>query len=117
MAELPAELVRRWRLDHVRFVSSRSSTTWFAESRGEPFVVKHHGPGSGDWRYPLRVTAALEGQGWPVPRLAAEPVETDGGGAWVLLHRLPGEPFDPAVAGTPREQRRRGRLLAEFHVA
>jgi aminoglycoside phosphotransferase (APT) family kinase protein len=81
------------------------------------FVLKHFGPTAApDWRYALRVGAALRAQGWPTPEPVEEPlIRADGG--WVLLHRLPGEPGTPADEERPAEQRARGRLLAELHAA
>jgi Ser/Thr protein kinase RdoA (MazF antagonist) len=81
------------------------------------FVVKHFRlPFFSDWRYPLRVAAALRAQGWPTPEPVEAPlVRPDG--AWVLLHRLPGLPARPVDEDKPAEQRARGRLLAEFHAS
>ncbi|GIE77015.1 hypothetical protein Aph02nite_29650 [Actinoplanes philippinensis] len=84
--------------------------TWAAERDGLPVIVKFFT--EQDWRYPLRVAAALRAQGWPTPEPIEEPLVVPGG-AWVLFARLPGRPRDPG----PAEQRARGRLLAELHLA
>lgn len=80
--------------------------TWAARRGGTAYVLKVL---TGDWRYQLRVAAALREQGWPTPEPAEEPLIREDG-AWVLFHRLPGRHERPA-------DRDRGRLLAELHAA
>lgn len=111
------EICARWRLTPGPVLSDRATGTFAASRDGSPFVVKHFGPAAlPDWRYPLRVAAALRELGWPTPEPAAEPlVRPDG--AWVLFHRLPGRSVLPTEAQRPAEERARGRLLAELHAS
>ncbi|MEU4679258.1 phosphotransferase [Micromonospora sp. NPDC023737] len=114
---LDREVCARWRLTPGPALGHRGKGTWAVTRGGEPFVVKHlHPQRFPDWRYTLRVAAALRAQGWPTPELAEEPVSV-AGGAWVLFHRLPGRSPNPAEADRPAEERARGRLLAELHAS
>lgn len=100
----------RWRLATGMLLSARSTYTWATTRDDRDFVVQRIDPvDQPDWRYPLRVAAALRAQGWPTPELAEEPLVTPSG-VWLLTHRLPGRPGED-------DRRRRGRLLAELHVA
>jgi Ser/Thr protein kinase RdoA (MazF antagonist) len=99
-----------WRLENRRALTDRVNGTWAADRDGLPVIVKFFT--EQDWRYPLRVAAALRAQGWPTPEPIEEPLVVPEG-AWVLFARLPGEPRQAS-----REERRaRGRLLAELHLA
>jgi aminoglycoside phosphotransferase (APT) family kinase protein len=114
---LDADVCSRWRLTPGRVLGDRAIGTWEATRDGEAFVVKRFRSSVfTDWRYPLRVAAALRAQGWPTPQPVEEPL-TRPDGAWVLFRRLPGRPVTPADKDKPAEQRARGRLLAEFHAA
>jgi aminoglycoside phosphotransferase (APT) family kinase protein len=114
---LDPEVCARWRLTAGPGLGNRAAGTWEATRDGVTFVVKHFGAEfPPDWRYTLRVAAALREQGWPTPDLAEEPLVTPDG-AWVLFHRLPGRPRTSIPEDRPGEQRARGRLLAQFHAA
>ena len=114
---LDPEVRARWQLTAGRLLSNRAAGTWEATRKGERFVVKHFGAEfPPDWRYTLRVAAALRQHGWPTPEPAEEPLITPDG-AWVLFRRLPGRPRTPTDNDKPAEQRARGRLLAQFHTA
>lgn len=104
----------RWRLTPGPVLGDRPAGTWAATRGDTPLVVKHFG--EDDWRYPLRVAAALRAQGWPTPEVVEEPLVV-AGGAWVLFRRLPGRSRQPSEQDRPAEQRARGRLLAQFHAA
>jgi Ser/Thr protein kinase RdoA (MazF antagonist) len=111
------EVCSRWRLEPGPVLGDRASGTWAAARGRTAYVVKFFDAATfPDWRYPLRVAAALRAQGWPTPEPAEEPlVAADG--VWVLFHRLPGRSVRPADEDKPAEERGRGRLLAEFHAA
>ncbi|MEU4155293.1 phosphotransferase [Actinoplanes sp. NPDC026670] len=100
----------RWGLANRRALTERVNGTWAADRDGVPVIVKFFT--ERDWRYPLRVAAALRALGWPTPDPIEEPLVVPDG-AWMLFERLPGTPKDRG----PAEQRARGRLLAEFHAA
>ncbi|MFD0579522.1 phosphotransferase enzyme family protein [Dactylosporangium darangshiense] len=114
---LDREVCSRWRLTPGRVLGDRATGTWEATRDGAAFVVKYFDSARfPDWRYTLRVAAALRAQGWPTPEPVEEPL-IGPGGAWVLFHRLPGRSVRPADGDKPAEERSRGRLLAEFHRA
>ncbi|BCY08105.1 phosphotransferase enzyme family protein [Actinoplanes sp. L3-i22] len=111
------EVRDRWRLTVGPQLGARSTYTWAAARDGREYVVQRINPAdSPDWRYSLRVAAALREQGWPTPEPAEEPLVTPDG-VWLLADRLPGRPHVTAGSDSPAEQRRRGRLLAELHAA
>jgi Ser/Thr protein kinase RdoA (MazF antagonist) len=110
--EIDPEVCSRWRLTPGPVLGDRPSGTWAAARDHTAYVVKYFDSATfPDWRYPLRVAAALRAQGWPTPEPAEEPL-IGAGGVWVLFHRLPGRSVRPAG-----EERSRGRLLAELHAA
>ncbi|GIE91859.1 phosphotransferase enzyme family protein [Actinoplanes regularis] len=105
-----------WRLTPGALLSARSTHTWAATRGDSEYVLQRVSRAtSPDWRYPLRVAAALRERGWPTPELAEEPWET-ADGVWLLAHRLPGRPRSAAGPDSPTEQRERGRLLAGLHA-
>ncbi|WIM99290.1 phosphotransferase [Actinoplanes oblitus] len=104
----------RWRLVPGALLGARSTHTWAVTRDGRPHILQRLD--QPDWRYPLRVAAALREQGWPTPEPAEEPWATPGG-VWLLTHRLPGRPVVTGGPDTLAQQRHRGRLLAELHAA
>jgi aminoglycoside phosphotransferase (APT) family kinase protein len=111
------QVCARWGLVPGPVLGDRATTTWAATRAGAAVVLQRLRPAAvPDWRYPLRVAAALRAQGWPTPEPAEEPLEL-GGDVWLLFHRRPGAALTPAGADRPAEQRARGRLLAELHAA
>ena len=111
------EVCSRWRVTPGRVLGDRPSGTWAATRGRTRYVVKYFDSAAfPDWRYPLRVAAALRAQGWPTPEPAEEP-QIEAAGVWVLFHRLPGRSRQPADQDKPAEERARGRLLAELHAA
>jgi Ser/Thr protein kinase RdoA (MazF antagonist) len=114
---LDREVCSHWRLTPGRVLGDRASGTWSATRDGTALVVKYFDPATfPDWRYPMRVAAALRAQGWPTPEPVEDPL-IRAGGVWVLFRRLPGRSMRPAEQDRPAEERARGRLLAEFHTA
>ena len=106
-----------WRLTPGPVLADRASGTWAATRDGAALIVKHFDAATfPDWRYPLRVAAALRDLGWPTPEPVEEPLPGPAG-TWVLFRRLPGRSVQPAEQDKPAERRARGRLLAEFHAA
>lgn len=69
---------------------------------------ENHAP---ELAYEFEVMRLLADRGLPVPRLVEEPMEHEGI-TWCLMTRMPGE---ISTAPLAHEERRRGRLLAEFH--
>jgi Ser/Thr protein kinase RdoA (MazF antagonist) len=111
------EVYAHWRLTAGPVLADRLSGTWAATRDGTPLIVKYFDEATfPDWRYPLRVAAALRDLGWPTPEPVEEPL-IGPHGTWMLFRRLPGRPVQPAEKDQPAERRARGRLLAEFHSA
>ncbi len=107
-------------------LGGRINRHWLVEARGEEFVLRCWGlsPLLDDMAshtesidYEVRLVASLAALGWPVAAAVAGPAEMDGH-LWSLASFLPGDV--PALAdpvhGGREEQRKRGRLLAEFHA-
>ncbi|GAA4603355.1 Ser/Thr protein kinase RdoA (MazF antagonist) [Actinoplanes octamycinicus] len=110
------ETCARWRLTPGPLLSARSTHTWAVTRDGRPHILQRVDPADQpDWRYPLRVAAALRAHGWPAPELAEEPRVTPTG-VWLLTFRLPGRPRVSTGADSPEQQRDRGRRLAELHA-
>ncbi len=110
------DVCARWRLTAGPVLADRVSGTWAATRDGSAMIVKYFDDATfPDWRYPLRVAAALRTLGWPTPEPVEEPL-TGPTGAWVLFRRLPGRAALPAEGDRPAERRARGRLLAELHA-
>ncbi|GAA2704422.1 phosphotransferase [Actinoplanes palleronii] len=108
-------VLARWRLTPGPLLGARSTLTWSVTRAGRPFVLQRLNPAdSPDWRYPLRVAAALRARGWPTPDPAEAPLPTPDG-VWLLCPELPGRPLISAGPGSAEQQRARGRLLAELH--
>ena len=104
----------------------RINQHWLVESRGTQFVLRCWGQSpliedaaerEASLTYEIRLVEFLAALGWPVAPLIAGPL-THGGQTWSLAAFLPGEvpDMDGVVHGGGKEQRARGRLLAEFHA-
>ncbi|MEU4424853.1 phosphotransferase [Actinoplanes sp. NPDC024001] len=109
---IDADVCRRWRLEPGPLLGEHGGGTWAATRAGQDLIVKR--ARYRDVAYTLRVSAELRERGWPTPQLLDEPFTDRHGDIWLLLHRLPGVPRARGDAG---EQRARGRLLAELHLA
>jgi aminoglycoside phosphotransferase (APT) family kinase protein len=66
--------------------------------------------------YELEVQRLVAARGWPVPDALGDPFEADGFVWCLLAYREGRRPSPRTPAGNLREQRRRGRLLAELHA-
>ncbi|SBT68393.1 Phosphotransferase enzyme family protein [Micromonospora sediminicola] len=116
-AVIDPEVRAGWRLTPGPVLADRVSGTWAATRDGAELIVKFFDDATfPDWRYALRVAAAVRSLGWPTPEPIEEPL-TRPRGAWVLFRRLPGRSASPAAQDQPAERRARGRLLAEFHAS
>ncbi len=114
----------------VRLIASlggRINQHWLVEAHGEQFVLRCWGQSplisdpalhSKSISYEVLFTTYLAALGWPVAAIVAGPVSF-AGQVWSLAPFLAGEApaADSQIHGDCKEQRARGRLLAEFHMA
>lgn len=112
----------------VRFVAllgGRINRHWLVDAQGKQFVLRCWGRSplvddaalhEASIDYEVRLVEALAALGWPVAPTVRGPIEI-AGQKWSLAPFLPGAlpAMDGTVHGDRKEQRARGRLLAEFH--
>ncbi|RYX86286.1 hypothetical protein EON83_03420 [bacterium] len=113
-ATLPSEAVfRHFGVRLVEELGGRLNRHWQVERGNERFVLRLWAP---VWvetmDYEVRLLERLAGLGWPVASIVGEPFEWDGY-TWSLSRFLEGEPA--SLENPAKEQRRRGRLLAQLH--
>ena len=112
--EIDAEVLEIWRLSCLRpLLGGYHNRHWLVmnPSRTELVLRRYKEDHFADLAYEFDVMRLLRDRGWPAPELVEQPIE-HGGTTWCLLTKLPGA----EITATPaEEQRRRGRLLAEFH--
>lgn len=92
-------------------LGGRVREVWRVDRRGGALALVRHPVDETSVRYELKAIEAVGERGWPVPRTLEGPIFVDGAW-WTLGPFLPGEP-----PTGPDEARRRGRLLAEFHLS
>ena len=112
--EIDEEVLQFWKLSAVSFIGEGNHNQhWLVETRhGSELVLRRYMENHfGDLSYEFAVMRRLRDMGWPVPVLEEAPME-HAGRTWCLLAKLPGV---SSTAKDRDEQRRRGRLLAEFH--
>ncbi len=106
-------------------LGGRVNQHWLVEAQGEQFVLRCWGlsPLITDVsahvesiNYEVRLLGHLAALGWPVAPPVAGPIQA-AGDTWSLAPFLHGDlPAADPVHGGRKEQRERGRLLAEFHA-
>lgn len=108
----PPDLCTGWGLSDPRFLGHRANTHWQVSTHRGPAVLRRYGVDvtEHDIGYESRISDHLADAGWPVPPLLEPPVQWEGRW-WAVFGLLPGE-----QRNGPGEDRRRGRLLAAFHV-
>lgn len=94
-------------------LGGRLNQHWLIQRGDESLVLRRWAAPEG-LDYETRLLAELAGKGWPVAPILGGPFWFEGH-PWTLSPTLPGEPADGH--GNAVEQRARGRLLAEFHLA
>ena len=107
-------VLNKWRLSGAQTLAGGyQNKHWLVTASGGTKLVlrRYKENHASDLPYEFEVMRLLADRGLPVPRLVEEPMEHEGI-TWFLMTRMPG-----AESTTPltNEQRRRGRLLAEFH--
>ena len=112
--EIDEEILRFWQLSAVSRIGEGSHNQhWLVETRqGSELVLRRYQENHfADLDYEFAVMRRMRDIGWPVPVLVERPMQ-HAGRTWCLLTKLPGA---RCTASNRHEQRRRGRLLAEFH--
>lgn len=107
------EALEAWGVRMVAPLGGRLNQHWLVQGRGEPRVLRLWSQSRDEIAYELRLLEAIAARGWPVASAVEPPMEIDGR-VWCLFPFLQGDP--PSVEDPMAEQRRRGRLLAEFHA-
>ena len=112
--DIDAEVLESWRLSCLHPLKGGfHNHHWLVETMNHTQLVvrRYKEDYFADLEYEFDVMRLLKERGWPVPALVESSIEHDGT-IWCLFTRLPGAECTATLA---QEQRRRGRLLAEFH--
>lgn len=107
-------------------LGGRINHHWLVEASGEQLVLRCWGQSplvedaamvDVSVNYEVRLVQSLAALGWPVAPLVTGPISI-AGQFWSLAPFLPGEvpTLDSKIHGGRKEQRARGRLLAELHA-
>ncbi len=109
-----SHVLNTWRLSGPQTLTGGyQNKHWLVTATGGTKLVlrRYKENHASDLPYEFEVMRLLANRGLPVPRLVEEPMEHEGI-TWFLMTRMPGAESTIPLAD---EQRRRGRLLAEFH--
>ena len=114
MLDEPSDEVLEWfGARVVESLGGRLNKHWLVQVGHEQLVLRRWSQPLDEIRYEARLLERLLALGWPVAPIVEEPVEV-AGWHWSLTPFLRGE---PAPTDDPiREQRERGRLLAQLHA-
>lgn len=96
----------------VSSLGGRFNKHWIVERREQRFVLRQWGGTRNDAAYESRLLAEVAKRGWPLA-VPIDYIENDH--VWSLNPLLEGTPASDK--NSAREQRTRGRLLAEFHAS
>jgi Ser/Thr protein kinase RdoA (MazF antagonist) len=107
------EILSEWKLSRIRSLGGRVNHHWLVHQGDRQVVLRRYSELHTDIEYELTVMRILRDCGWPVPVPLSAP-RCSRGVWWCLFSFLPGHPT--SVTGD-KEQRSRGRLLAELHQA
>jgi Ser/Thr protein kinase RdoA (MazF antagonist) len=117
----PATALRALRIEGTvrRALGGTANMHWLVDSGGERLVLRRYGP----WHSPVEVAWELELQrrlgadGWRVPSPLGTPAVV-GDHVWAIMSWVPGQRRRPrSDASRIDDQRRRGHLLGELHLA
>ena len=106
------ETLERFGVQIVAPLGGRLNQHWLVASGRERLVLRRWASSTDDLDYELRLLERIAARGWPVAPGVAGPLESEGC-VWSLFPFLPGSP--PSADDSIKEQRARGRLLAQFH--
>jgi Ser/Thr protein kinase RdoA (MazF antagonist) len=108
--ELARSILEAFRVGVLQDFGGERNHHWLVQRGTERLVLRRWGNTGLEWETEL--LERVHGLGHPVPRVL-ETCTDESGTAWSLHPHLPGQPATDK--NSPREQRNRGRLLAEFH--
>ena len=108
------EVLTRLGVQVLAPLGGRLNQHWLVNRRGERLVLRRWAAVPNDLEYEVKLLERVAGLGWPVAPILERC--TDAAGCeWSLSALLIGQPVTDK--NSPREQRVRGRLLAEFHFS
>ena len=110
----PDEVLETFGVRVIEPLGGRLNQHWLVHGQGEQLVLRRWSNTDRDIEFELRLLANIAALGWPVASAVGDPFES-GGWIWSLFPFLPGDL--PSLDDPIAEQRARGRLMAEFHVA
>ena len=113
MLESDRDLLERFGVEVVAELGGRLNQHWLVNRRGESLVLRRWSAMPNDLEYEAKLLERVAALGWPVAPLLEHCADATGRD-WSLSAFLSGEPA--ADKNSPREQRSRWRLLAEFHA-
>ncbi len=114
MLEPDRDVLKTFGVEVVAPLGGRFNQHWLVNRCGEHLVLRQWSATPNDLEYEAKLLERVYALGWPVPPILER--RTDAAGRdWSLSAFLSGEPA--ADKNSPREQRHRGRLLAEFHLS
>lgn len=114
MLEPNPDVLHRFGVEVIALLGGRLNQHWLVDRRGESLVLRRWSAAPNDLEYEAKLLERVAALGWPVAPMVER--WADGMGRdWSLSAFLSGEPA--ADKNRPVEQRRRGRLLAEFHLS
>ena len=108
------DVVNRFGVEVVAPLGGRLNQHWLVHRRGESLVLRRWSATQNDLEYEVRLLERVAALGWPVAPIFERCTDA-AGREWSLSAFLPGQPA--ADKNSPREQRSRGYLLAEFHAS
>ena len=106
------DVLHRFGVEVVAELGGRLNQHWLVNRRGESLVLRRWSATPNDLEYEAKLLERVAVLGWPVAPILERCVDA-AGRDWSLSAFLKGQPA--ADRNSPREQRRRGRLLAELH--
>ena len=108
------DVVNRFGVEAVAELGGRLNQHWLVHRCGESLVLRRWSATPNDLEYEAKLLERVHALGWPVSPIFERCTDA-AGRDWSLSAFLPGQPA--ADKNSPREQRSRGRLLAEFHAS
>ncbi len=114
MLEPDRDVLNSFGVEVVAPLGGRLNQHWLVDRRGESLVLRGWSATPNDLEYEAKLLERVHALGWPVAPILERCVDVSGRD-WSLSAFLSGEPA--ADKNSPREQRVRGRLLAEFHAS
>ena len=108
------DVLHRFGVEVVAELGGRFNHHWLVHRRGESLVLRRRSATPIDLEYEAKLLERVAALGWPVAPILERCTDA-AGRDWSLSAFLRGQPV--ADKNSLREQRSRGRLLAEFHAS